>query len=179
VPRESRNSVGTAQIKKHAVNSSTERSCRRPGRSASQRARRPSVRSPPKQSKATRLGRFRLAALVLVVAVGLGGAAFAATGCHKAGPQEAVAFANVLADGTLNVGASSDNIANSNISHTANSGVYCFTTSHSCRATLSWRATTRLATTTRSPRSRSTTRLPVRGSPAARTAQRSGSGPST
>ncbi len=72
----------------------------------------------------TRLGRFRLAALVLVVAVGLGGAAFAATGGHKAGPQEAVAFANVLEDGTLNVGASSDNIADSNISHTANSGVF-------------------------------------------------------
>jgi len=38
-----------------------------------------------------------------------------------------VAFANVLADGTLNVGASSDQVADSNISHTANSGVYCFT----------------------------------------------------
>jgi hypothetical protein len=78
----------------------------------------------------TRSGRFRpsvaLAALVLVPVVGLGGAAVAATGGHKAGPQEAVAFANVLADGTLNVGASSDNVADSNISHTA-SGVYCFT----------------------------------------------------
>jgi len=51
----------------------------------------------------TRHGRFRLAALVLVLTVGLGGAAFAATGGHKAGPQEAVAFANVLADGTLNI----------------------------------------------------------------------------
>ena len=38
-----------------------------------------------------------------------------------------MAFANVLADGTLNVGASSDQVADSNISHTANSGVYCFT----------------------------------------------------
>jgi hypothetical protein len=75
----------------------------------------------------TRHGRFRLAALVLVLTVGLGGAAFAATGGHKAGPQEAVAFANVLADGTLNVGASSDKVGDSNISHTANSGVYCFT----------------------------------------------------
>ena len=75
----------------------------------------------------TRSGRFWLAALVLVLTVGLGGAAFAATGGHKAGPQEAVAFANVLEDGTLNVGASSDNVADSNISHTANSGVYCFT----------------------------------------------------
>ena len=77
----------------------------------------------------TRPGRFRvsaaLVALVLVLVVGLGGAAVAATGGHKAGPQEAVAFANVLADGTLNVGASSDNIADSNISHDA-SGVYCF-----------------------------------------------------
>src|SRR5436190_16264493 len=77
-----------------------------------------------------RLARFRpspaLAALVLVLAVGLGGAAVAATGGHKAGPQEAVAFANVLEDGTLVVGASSDGIADSNISHTA-AGVYCFT----------------------------------------------------
>lgn len=75
----------------------------------------------------TRQGRFWLAALVLVLAVGLGGAALAATGGHKAGPQEAVAFANVVEDGTLNMGASSDNLASSNISHTANSGVYCFT----------------------------------------------------
>ena len=78
-----------------------------------------------------RLARFRpspaLAALVLVLAVGLAGAAVAATGGHTAGPQEAVAFANVLDDGTIDVGASSDGIAGSNISHTANSGVYCFT----------------------------------------------------
>jgi len=74
----------------------------------------------------TRPRRFRLAALVLVLAGGLGGAAFAATGGHTAGPQEAVAFANVLADGTLNVRASSNKVADSNISHTANSGVYCF-----------------------------------------------------
>ena len=77
------------------------------------------------------LARFRpspaLAALVLVLVVGLGGVAIAATGAHKAGPQEAVAFANVLADGTLNVGASSDNVADSNISHTPATGVYCFT----------------------------------------------------
>jgi hypothetical protein len=70
--------------------------------------------------------RFRLAALVLVLAGGLGGAAFAATGGHNAGPQEAVAFANVLADGTLQVGNSSNNVADSNISHAADSGVYCF-----------------------------------------------------
>jgi hypothetical protein len=77
-----------------------------------------------------RLARFRpspaLAALVLVLAVGLGGAAVAATGGHTAGPQEAVAFANVLENGTLVVDASSDRIADSNISHTAD-GVYCFT----------------------------------------------------
>jgi hypothetical protein len=77
-----------------------------------------------------RLARFRpspaLTALVLVLVLGLGGVAIAATGAHKAGPQEAVAFANVLADGTLNVGASSDKVADSNISHNA-SGVYCFT----------------------------------------------------
>jgi hypothetical protein len=64
---------------------------------------------------------------VLVLAVGLGGAAVAATGGHKAGPQEAVAFADVLDNGAIDVGASSDGIAGSNISHTANSGVYCFT----------------------------------------------------
>ena len=75
----------------------------------------------------TRPRRIWLAALVVVLTVGLGGAAFAATGGHKAGPREAVAFANVLEDGTLNVIASSDNVADSNISHTANSGVYCFT----------------------------------------------------
>jgi hypothetical protein len=72
--------------------------------------------------------RFWPAALILVLAGGLGGAAFAATGGggHKAGPKEAVAFANVLADGTLQVSNSSDNVADSNISHAADSGVYCF-----------------------------------------------------
>ncbi len=70
--------------------------------------------------------RFRLAALVLVLAGGLGGAALAATGGHKAGPKEALAFANVLENGTLQVNNSSDNIADSNISHVADSGVYCF-----------------------------------------------------
>jgi len=127
----------------------------------------------------TRHGRFRLAALVLVLTVGLGGAAFAATGGHKAGPQEAVAFANVLADGTLNVGASSDQVADSNISHTANSGVYCFTglpflpsnavvagdNSFGNNATL---ASISIDNAT-----------PREGSPAVRTARRSESGPST
>jgi hypothetical protein len=77
--------------------------------------------------------RFRLAALVLVLAGGLGGAALAATGGHKAGPQEAQAFANVLENGTLQVGNSSDNLADANIvkgsdSATGNplAGVYCF-----------------------------------------------------
>jgi hypothetical protein len=74
-------------------------------------------------------GRFRPSALALVIVVlviGLGGVAVASTGGHKAGPQEAVAFANVLENGTLQVGNSSDNLADANISHTANSGVYCF-----------------------------------------------------
>lgn len=75
----------------------------------------------------TRLRRLQVATLVLVVAVGLGGIAFAATGEHKAGPQEALAFAHVLSDGTIRPDNSSDNIADSNISHTADSGVYCFT----------------------------------------------------
>ena len=73
-----------------------------------------------------RFRRSALAALVLVLVVGLGGVAIAATGGHKAGPQEAVAFANVLENGTLQVGNSSDNLADANISHAANSGVYCF-----------------------------------------------------
>src|SRR5262245_33431337 len=66
-----------------------------------------------------------LTALILVLVAGLGGAAFAATGSHNAGPQEAVAFANVLDDGTIQVGNSSNNVADANISHT-NPGVYCF-----------------------------------------------------
>jgi hypothetical protein len=77
--------------------------------------------------------RFRLAALVLVLACGLGGAAFAATGGHKAGPQEALAFANVLENGTLQVNSSSDNLSDANIvkgkdDATGNplAGVYCF-----------------------------------------------------
>jgi hypothetical protein len=77
--------------------------------------------------------RFLLAAVVLVLAAGLGGAALAAKGGHKAGPQEAVAFANVLEDGTLQVSSSSDNLADANIvkgkdDTTGNplTGVYCF-----------------------------------------------------
>jgi hypothetical protein len=77
--------------------------------------------------------RFRLAALVLVLAGGLGGAAFAATGAHKAGGKEAQAFANVLENGTLQVGNSSDNLADANIVKGRDdntgaplAGVYCF-----------------------------------------------------
>jgi hypothetical protein len=82
-----------------------------------------------KETRMTRLRRLQVATLVLVVAVGLGGIAFAATrtGERKAGPEETVAFAHVLSDGTIRPDNSSDNIADSNISHTADSGVYCFT----------------------------------------------------
>ena len=81
-------------------------------------------------------GRFRpsaLALLVLVLVVGLGGVAVAATGGHRAGSKEALAFANVLANGTLQVGNSSDNLADANITKGSDPdtaqplpGVYCF-----------------------------------------------------
>ena len=77
--------------------------------------------------------RVLLAAFVLVLAGVLGGAALAAKGGHKAGPQEALAFANVLDDGTLQVSSSSDNLSDANIVKgkddiTGNplAGVYCF-----------------------------------------------------
>jgi hypothetical protein len=77
--------------------------------------------------------RLWLAALVLVLACVLGGAALAAKGGHKAGPQEALAFANVLEDGTLVPDNSSDNLTDANIVKgkddiTGNplAGVYCF-----------------------------------------------------
>jgi hypothetical protein len=73
----------------------------------------------------TRLRRLRLTILVLIVAVGLGGAAFAATGGRNAGPEEVLAFADVRADGTIMPVTSSNNISDSNISHTPGSGVYC------------------------------------------------------
>jgi hypothetical protein len=66
-----------------------------------------------------------LVALVLVLLIGLGGAALAATGGKKAGPSEAVAFANVLEDGTIDPDFTSDNLADSNISNPT-LGVYCF-----------------------------------------------------
>ena len=77
--------------------------------------------------------RVWLAAFVLVLAGVLGGAALAAKGGHKAGPQETLAFANVLEDGTLQVNSSSDNLTDANIVKgkddiTGNplAGVYCF-----------------------------------------------------
>ena len=77
--------------------------------------------------------RLWLAALVVVLAGVLGGAALAAKGGHKAGPQEALAFANVLEDGSLQVSSSSDNLTDANIvkgtdASTGNplAGVYCF-----------------------------------------------------
>ena len=77
--------------------------------------------------------RVWLAAFVVVLAGVLGGVALAANGGHKAGPQEALAFANVLEDGTLQVNNSSDIIADANIvkgkdDTTGNplAGVYCF-----------------------------------------------------
>ena len=77
--------------------------------------------------------RFWLAAFVVVLAGVIGGAALAAKGGHKAGPQEALAFANVLEDGTLQMNNSSDNLTDANIvkgkdATTGNplAGVYCF-----------------------------------------------------
>jgi hypothetical protein len=55
--------------------------------------------------------RLWLAALVMVLAGVLGGGAVAAKGGHKAGSQEALAFASVLEDGMLQVSSSSDAIA--------------------------------------------------------------------
>ena len=81
----------------------------------------------------TRPKRVWLAASVLVLALVLGGAALAAKGGHKAGPQESLAFANVLEDGTLVVNNSSDNLTDANIvkgkddtTHAPLAGVYCF-----------------------------------------------------
>jgi len=81
----------------------------------------------------TSSGRFWLAAVVFVLVVGIAGVAVAATGGHKAGPQESVAFANVLENGTLQVGNSSDNLADANITKGRDAmtgqplpGVYCF-----------------------------------------------------
>jgi hypothetical protein len=64
-----------------------------------------------------------VSALLLFGAVG---AAYAVgTGRPKAGPSEAVAFANVLEDGTLDPTLSSDNLNQAAVTHPA-AGVYCF-----------------------------------------------------
>jgi hypothetical protein len=73
------------------------------------------VAVPTKGDHMTSPKRVWLAAFVLVLAGVLGGAALAAKGGHKAGPQESLAFANVLEDGTLQVNASSDNLTDANI----------------------------------------------------------------
>jgi hypothetical protein len=66
-----------------------------------------------------------LGVIVLVVFVAIGGTAYAvASGSPAAGPQEAVAFANVLEDGTVDPPLSSNNLPQSAITHPA-AGVYC------------------------------------------------------
>jgi hypothetical protein len=68
-----------------------------------------------------------IVALVVVALIGLGGAAIAAKpGGKPAGPQEAVAFADVLENGTTDPNATSDGVSDSNISHAAGTGTYCF-----------------------------------------------------
>jgi hypothetical protein len=67
-----------------------------------------------------------VAVLVFVLFVGIGGTAYAvASGSPKAGPQEAVAFANVLEDGTLDPALSSENLPHTGVTNPA-TGVYCF-----------------------------------------------------
>lgn len=73
----------------------------------------------------------RVVAVVLGVALvvlGVAAYAFAATGVgeKRAGPLEVVAFANVLADGTIDTDLASDKVGNANILHPA-AGLYCFT----------------------------------------------------
>jgi hypothetical protein len=67
-------------------------------------------------------------AAVVVVLGAFGAAAIAATtgaGMHKAGPSEAVAFAMVRGDGTIDPAFTSSNISNANVQHPS-AGVYCF-----------------------------------------------------
>jgi hypothetical protein len=67
-----------------------------------------------------------LAVIVFALFAVVGGAAYAvAGGSPKAGPQEEVAFANVLEDGTLDPNLSSDNLPQSGVTNPA-PGVYCF-----------------------------------------------------
>jgi hypothetical protein len=66
-----------------------------------------------------------LGVIVVVVLLAIGGTAYAvASGSPPAGPQEAVAFANVLEDGTVDPPLSSNNLPPTAITHPA-SGVYC------------------------------------------------------
>jgi hypothetical protein len=66
-----------------------------------------------------------LGVIVVVVLLAIGGTAYAVVGgSPAAGPQEAVAFANVLEDGTVDPALSSKNLPPSAITHPA-AGVYC------------------------------------------------------
>ena len=66
-------------------------------------------------------------AAVVVTVGGFGAAALAATtgGMHKAGPSEALAYAMVRPDGTIDPAFTSSNLSNANIQHPS-PGVYCF-----------------------------------------------------
>ena len=66
-----------------------------------------------------------LGVIVFVIFVAVGGTAYAVTSASPAaGPQEAVAFANVLDNGTVDPALSSSNLPQSAITHPAD-GVYC------------------------------------------------------
>jgi hypothetical protein len=66
-----------------------------------------------------------LGVIAVLVFIAIGGTAYAvASGSPAAGPQEAVAFANVLEDGTVDPPLSSNNLPQSAITHPA-PGVYC------------------------------------------------------
>jgi len=74
--------------------------------------------------------RFRTKAVVATISLAvfgaIGGVAYsAAKDSPKAGPNEKVAFANVLEDGTLDPNLSSGNLPQSGVTHPA-PGVYCF-----------------------------------------------------
>ena len=77
----------------------------------------------------SRLLRFRpspaLAALVLVLLGTLGAAALAASGTNKAGAHEALAYAMVRPDGTVDPAFTSTNLSDANVQHPS-PGVYCF-----------------------------------------------------
>ena len=70
---------------------------------------------------------FVVAAVVVMVG-GFGAVALAATtggGMHKAGPSEALAYAMVRPDGTIDPAFTSSNLSDANIQHPS-PGVYCF-----------------------------------------------------